>query len=133
MSLEQYIVNFWRDFHEQNWSGLAGYFSDSAVINFHHTNEQFTLEEYIRLNAEYPGVWDIGIERVIGPISEIGNTVISVTKTFTPDKGIFFHAISFYIFEGEKIAKLDEYWGEGGEPPKWRKEMKIGRQIESQN
>ena len=35
-----------------------------------------------------------------------------------------------YVYDDE-IKKLDEYWGEYGKVPQWRKEMKIGRKIKS--
>lgn len=56
-------------------------------------------------------------------------TVITVTRVFSPDNKISFHATSFFEFEEDKIKELDEYWGDDGEAPQWRKEKKLGRPI----
>ena len=37
---------------------------------------------------------------------------------------------SFYRFDGEKIASLEEYWGDDGPAPGWRLEKKLGRPID---
>ena len=37
--------------------------------------------------------------------------------------------MSFYRFEGGKIARMDEYWGDDGQPPAWRQALRLGRPI----
>ena len=125
MSLVQRVTDFWHDIHNQNWDKLADYFSETAVINWHHTNEQFTVDEYILINSEYPGTWIIETEHFL----EVDGFVTSVIKAFAPDKSVIFHAVSFFSFEDTKICTLDEYWSLVIEPPQWRKEMKVGRPL----
>lgn len=60
------IQELWNDIITQNRDRLPKYFKDDAVILWQCTNEQFTVDEYIRVNCEYPGNWkgEIGSESV---------------------------------------------------------------------
>ncbi len=113
---------FWEAVVRQNPDAIRGYFREKAVIRWHNTNEEFTLDEFIRANCEYPGKWDGEVER----IEEIGDLIITVTRVFS---SVSFHVTSFFRVEDGKIALLDEYWGDDGEAPKWRLDMKIGKGI----
>ncbi len=121
------IGEFWKDVLSQNPDKLAEYFHKNAVIRWHCTNELFTAQEYVRANCEYPGVWEGEIER----IEEIGDTVISVVKVYPVDESVFFHVVSFIKFADGLIIEMDEYWADDGVPPQWRREMKIGKSINS--
>lgn len=126
MDRKEMVLNFWSSVIEQNAEKLKIYFHEDALINWHNTNECFTLEEYIVANCQYPGQWCGQVER----IEVIDSLVISVTKVWSLDMSASFHATSFIKFSGDKIIKLDEYWGDDGEAPQWRKDKKIGRSIE---
>lgn len=58
------IQGFWDAVLKQDADRMRAYFCRDAYINWHCTDEQFTVEEYIRANCEYPGEWDGKIERV---------------------------------------------------------------------
>ena len=120
------IENFWKDIISQNKEALPGYFSDDAVIRWHCTNEQFTKAEYIQANCEYPDNWSGEIER----IEKTDNSIILAGRVFPIDKSESYHVVSFIKCEGDLIRELDEYWADDGEPPAWRKNMKIGRTIQ---
>ena len=67
---------------------------------------------------------------MLGPdIEEIGDLIITVTRVFGTDSSISAHATSFLRIEDGKIASIDEYWGDDGEVPKWRLDMKTGMKI----
>ena len=53
---------------------MKGYFRPDACVRWHNTNEQFTVDEFIRANCEYPGKWDGKVERV----ETKGDTIITV-------------------------------------------------------
>ena len=125
MDKKQLIISFWKDVAEQNPLALQKYFCENAIINWHDTDESFTVPEYIIANCEYPNSWNGVVERI--EISE--NSVISVSKVWTSDKSMVCHAVSFFEFDGDKIILLNEYWGDYGSPPQWRIEKCIGRSI----
>lgn len=125
MEKKAIIKAFWQDVTEQNPAGLRRYFSEDALIRWHNTNEQFTLDEYIIANCEYPGTWMGDIERIV----DMDDTVITVVRVYNPDDSISVHATSFIRFNQGKIAEMDEYWGDDGKAPQWRVDKKIGTII----
>lgn len=119
------IDSFWKAVVAQDADEIRSYFRKTAVIRWHNTNEQFTLEEFIRVNCEYPGNWKGEIER----IEKIDNLIITVTRVFSEDPPSSVHATSFIRMEEDKIISIDEYWGDDGIAPQWRRNMCIGTPI----
>ncbi len=127
MDKRSLVVNFWKDVAGQNATKLIQYFSKEALIKWHNTNELFTVEEYITANCEYPGKWSGDIERIEG----INDTIITVVRVYDLEEKISVHATSFIRFYGDKIIEVDEYWSDDGQPPQWRLDKKIGKQIKN--
>ena len=119
------IYDFWSAVLKQDADKMRTFFKSTAYVNWHCTNEHFTVEEYIRANCEYPGEWDGTVER----IEQMGDLLIAVVKVYTRDKELSFHVVSFMKLEQGKIVSLDEYWGDDGEAPMWRQDKKIGTAI----
>lgn len=122
---EAFLLAFWSDVAAQKEAALRLCFTPDAVIQWHSTNERFSVEEYIRANCEYPGKWRGCVERM----EHIGNCSVTATRVDSVEDGISFHAVSFFTFRGEKIASLDEYWGDDGPAPQWRQALKLGTKI----
>ena len=122
---KQIILDFFQDVIKQDSSNLQRYFLPNAIINWHNTNEQFSAEEYIRANCEYPGDWCGEVERV----ELLGNLVITVTRIWPSDNSASFHVTSFFELSDDKIISLDEYWGDDGAVPQWRLDKNIGKPI----
>ena len=121
--MELDIKKFWKAIAEQDAEKIRSYFNKTTTIRWHNTNEQFTLEEFIKANCEYPGKWEAEVER----IEKIENLIITAVKVFGNDTSV--HATSFIKIEDDKIISMDEYWGDDGKPPQWRLDMKIGTAI----
>ena len=119
------VCQFWGAVLSQDRAALRGYFVDDAYINWHCTNEHFTVEEYIKANCDYPGDWDGEVER----IEQTGDLLITVTRVFPQDKSASFHVVSFIHINNERIQAMDEYWADDGDAPLWRQEMNIGEPI----
>ena len=119
------IKRFWKAVLAQDRDTIRMYFSDDAYVNWHCTNEHFTVEEFIRANCEYPGEWDGEVER----IENAGDIVITATHVYPKDKSMSFHVISFIRTKQDKIISIDEYWSDDGDAPQWRQEMHIGKPI----
>lgn len=124
MELQERIRALWAAVAKQEEKALADFFHPDAVIFWHNTNEQFTLAEYLRANCEYPGDWNGQVER----IDAAGEYAVSVARVWSGEAS--FHAVSFYVFRQGKICRMDEYWGDDGPPPQWRRELGVGRPIE---
>lgn len=116
---------YWQAVAAQDRGALARFFTDDAVVRWHNTDERFTVDEFVRANCEYPGAWRGELKRA----ERFGDTVVTVVRVFSPDAPVSLHAVSLIRLSGEKIAEIDEYWSEDGEPPGWRKALNLGRPI----
>ncbi len=119
------LHNFWKTVLIQDEKKLRNFFHKDAYINWHCTNEHFTVDEYIIANCEYPGEWDGTVER----IEQIDDLYITVTLVFPKDKSISFHVTSFIKIKNDKIVSLDEYWADDSVAPQWRLAKQIGTPI----
>ena len=119
------VQAYWDAVLRQDRETLADFFWEDAVINWHNTNECFTVAEFIQANCDYPGQWDGKLERVM----EVGDQVITVTHVYNKEGTLSCRAVSFLRIREGKILSVDEYWGDDGQPPRWRQELAIGRPI----
>lgn len=119
------IERYWQDIASQDRKALAAWFWESARINWHCTNESFSVQEFLQANCEYPGEWVCQVERA----EKLGDTLVTATHVYARDKSLSCHAVSFFKMQDGKILQLDEYWGDDGPPPLWRQEMRIGRGL----
>ena len=119
------VYSFWNDTLAQDAVKIRKYFHEDAYINWHDTNEHFTLEEFIIANCEYPDKWNGKVEKVL----EFGNLVITVTHVYAINKSLSFHVVSFISLKDDKIISIDEYWGEEDDVPQWRLDKHIGKPI----
>lgn len=121
---EMDIAQYWRDTLRQDAGAMRRYFREDAHINWHNTNERFTVEEFIRANCEYPGQWDGEIQR----LEQLGTLYITVVRVWDSE-GRSFHVTSFMQLRDGQIASVDEYWGDDGPAPQWRLDKHIGTKI----
>ena len=119
------IEKYWESTLKQRAEEMRKFFHPKAKVRFHNTNEEFTVDEFIEINCEYPGSWNGVIER----IEKIGRIQIIVVQVFDREQNLFFNVTSFMEIEEDKIISIDEYWGEDGCPPQWRLDKKIGKRI----
>ena len=119
------IQQFWKDVLRQDAEAMRAWFHADAYVRWHCSNEEFTVEEFIRANCEYPGDWDGEIEHVI----DAGDMVICAVQVYPKDRSAGFHVASFMRVRDGKIAGMDEYWSDDMPAPEWRQAMKIGRPI----
>lgn len=125
MDRKELLISFWRNVAEQNETVLKSYFTPTAYIRWHNSNEEFSIEEYIIANCEYPGDWYCEVER----IELVNDLAITVTKVWLSDESASFHAVSFFEFQNNKITVLNEYWSEDGNAPQWRLDKHISHPI----
>lgn len=119
------IQAFWEAVLAQNEQEIRKYFHKEAYINWHCTNEHFTVDEFMIANCEYPGDWDGEIER----IETLNDLMITVVRVYPKNQAASFHVTSFFKIKNDKIQSVDEYWADDGSAPKWRIEKQIGKKI----
>ena len=94
-------------------------------MNWHCTNERFTVDEFIIANCEYPGEWEGEVERV----ETVNDLIIKVTLIYPKDRSAYYHATSFIQTKDGKITAMDEYYADDGAPPQWRLDKRIGTPV----
>ena len=119
------IQQFWSDVLAQRADKISEYFHTDAYVNWHCSNEHFTVEKFIRANCDYPGDWDGEVEKIV----TTDDMIITATRVYPKDRSASFHVTSFIKLKDDKIVAMDEYWADDGEAPKWRQDMNIGRKI----
>ena len=113
----------------QDGEAIRAFFHPGAQIRWHATRELFTVDEFIRVNVEYPGVWRGEVEHEICIGENGGFLVVVAGHIFEEGSGASFHCVSYLRIHGGRIASLDEYWADDGEPPEWRRSMSVGRRF----
>ena len=121
------VRRFWKAVLAQDEQAIRRYFHEDAYVNWHCTNEHFTVDEFIIANCEYPGDWDGTVER----IEVVDDLYITATKVFPEDRSAYFHVVSFIRMRNDKIVSMDEYWADDGIAPQWRLDKQIGTAIQS--
>ena len=119
------INAFWQAVLDQDREALPRFFHPEAVVRWHCTDEQFTVSEYVRVNCDSPGSWQGTVEQVL----KTDQGFVTAVKVWPASGTGSWHAVSFITLKDGLIARLDEYWADDGEPPAWRKAMKIGRPL----
>ena len=75
------VCSFIKAVLAQDENTIRDFFHKDAYVNWHCSNEHFTVDEFIIANCEYPGDWDGTIERV----EVIGDLFITATKVYPQD------------------------------------------------
>ena len=119
------VCSFIKAVLAQDENTIRSFFHKDAYVNWHCSNEHFTVDEFIIANCEYPGDWDGTVERV----EVIGDLFVTVTKVYPQDRSVYFHVVSFIRTANDKITSMDEYWADDGNPPQWRIDKHIGTPI----
>ena len=120
------VRRFWKAVLAQDEQAIRRYFHEDAYVNWHCTNEHFTVDEFIIANCEYPGDWDGTVER----IELLDDLYVTATKVFPKDRSAYFHVVSFIRTANDKIVSMDEYWADDGTAPQWRLDKHIGTSIQ---
>lgn len=119
------IEGYWSAVFRQDADAIRRFFHSTAFVNWHNTNEHFTVEEFIRANCDYPGKWDGKVEKIV----TADDCTVTAARAFEKGGKLSFHVVSFFRVTEGKIASIDEYWGDDGEPPQWRQDKNIGTKI----
>ena len=119
------IQQYWAATAAQDAARMRTFFHTDAIIRWHNTNEQFTVEEFLRANSEYPGTWCGELERT----EQLGDLLISVARIYSMEPAESHHVVCLMRLKDGRIAAMDEYWGEDGTAPQWRLDKAIGSAI----
>ena len=98
------VCSFIKAVLAQDEDTIRSFLHKDAYVNWHCSNEHFTVDEFIIANCEYPGDWDGTVER----IEVIGDLFITATKVYSKDRSVYFHVVSFIKISNDKMVSIDE-------------------------
>jgi len=110
------IQQYWEWFSQGKYFQAGALMAPDAVIRWPNTGEEFSREQFIAVNQNYPGCWRITLEKLL-PACE---TVITIAKIDSLDSPQSFYAVSFFAVKEGLISEITEYWGENTPPPSRR-------------
>jgi hypothetical protein len=111
---------FWRLMATNDFNAVAAVLADSFVLEWPQSRERIRgALRFAQMNREYPahGRWRFTIHRIVGGATEAVSDV-SVTDGVQSAR-----AISFFLIEGARIARLIEYWPEPYPAPAHRSHL----------
>lgn len=110
------VRSLWTFIEAKNWDNASTLLSIDFYAYFPQSGERFSRADYIRLNAEYPGDWQLCL-RELFCAGEWIITEVDVIINNRVDTGI-----SFFRLADGLIIELKEYWPESFSIPAWRLE-----------
>ena len=106
---EATVQQFWRHMDARDYTQAGALLTQDCLVDWPNTHERMNRDQWIRVNAEYPGAWAAVIEQVVAT----DTVVVSATRVFArsaPDP--VFYVVSFFRFRTGRICALTEYWSE---------------------
>jgi SnoaL-like protein len=93
---------------ERRWTDLGRYLHPDFVCKYVHTGESFDRDQWIRLNAEYPGFDHLLVQEIVG---ERDLAACRSHVTGVDENGlIHFECATFVRLDGGLIREMTEVW-----------------------
>lgn len=115
------VRSYWAAANARDWGAFAATLADDVVYDLPQTRERILgKERYTRFNQEYPGDWQVRIERIVAD-AEGRQAAARTLVTVGPEE---LDAIHFFTFdERGRIAGVTDFWPETYEPPAGREHL----------
>jgi len=113
------VAAFWAAVAARDWQAFGALLADEVVYEAPQTRERVRgREAYVRFNAEYPGDWQVVVERVVGEGPHAASW-IRFRVDGSEQQGICF----FDLAADGRIVRLFDFWPEPYEPPPGREHL----------
>lgn len=109
------VTDYWRLMDTADFTGAAGLLADEYTGDWPQSHERIHgRENFVAVNAHYPGRWRIALRRLIASGDHVATEVVMTSgdETIT--------AVSFFEVRDEKIRRETDYWPEPYDAPAWR-------------
>ena len=115
------VIEFWKLFSEQKWNESKKLLHSDFSAYWPQTKEKFSgIENYVGMNAEYPGHSVFEIMHVV----QKNDVVVSTTSIKAEDTGQTAIVTSYFEFLDGLIYKATEYWADYYDAPDSRKKWR---------
>ncbi|MEL6306946.1 MAG: nuclear transport factor 2 family protein [Chloroflexota bacterium] len=114
---EQVVRALWNAFDKAKFSEAKDLLSDDFVCVWQQSQERIVgADNFIAVNANYPGRWYIDVVKLVNAGDEI------VTECRVYSDTTILRAVSFFTLENGKIKHLREFWPDPMEAQAWRRQ-----------
>ena len=111
----QLVVELWERMGHLDFAGAGELLHDDYVCEWPQSNERIRgRENFVALNANYPGRWSTEVKRVIVQGDQAASEVVLTWENQTVA------VVSFYKMLDGKIHREVDYWPEAYAAPAWR-------------
>lgn len=111
----QLIRELWQRLGRFDFAGAGELLHDDYVCEWPQSQERIRgRENFVALNANYPGRWRAAVKRVIGQGDQVASEVILTWEAQS------IVVVSFYEIRAGQIYREIDYWPEPYAAPEWR-------------
>jgi len=118
MSVEtnrQLVVELWQRLGRCDFAGAGELLHDDHVCEWPQSKERIRgRENFVALNANYPGRWAAEVKRVIVQGDQVASEVALTWENQT------IMVVSFYDIRDDQLYREIDYWPEPYAAPDWR-------------
>lgn len=112
---EKVVRALWNAFDRRDFAAAGALLSDDFVCEWPQSGERIRgRENFVAVNAHYPGEWRI---RVLYAVVSGGEVATEVEATWGEHRAV---AVSFFSVRAGRICRLREFWPEPYPAPDWR-------------
>jgi ketosteroid isomerase-like protein len=111
----QLVIELWRRMGHFDFEGAGELLHDDYVCEWPQSRERIRgRDNFVALNANYPGRWTDEVKRVIVESDQVVSEVMLTWENRTV------MVMSFYEIRDGKIYREADYWPEPYAAPEWR-------------
>ena len=117
--LRKTVESFWATAEARDWAAFADTLAEDVLYTCPQTRERVHgRDRYVRFNREYPGDWNLRIERIVAEPERAGTWIhFAVGREEM-------YGITFFTADREgHIATVTDFWPEPYEPPTGREHL----------
>ncbi|HZG94224.1 MAG TPA: nuclear transport factor 2 family protein [Mycobacteriales bacterium] len=110
---------YWTVMGARDWPALTALLADDVLYELPQSRERVRgAEALVRFSAEYPGDWEISLERVVGQ-GWAAATWIDFRLDGAAQPGLTF----FELDDDGRIVRVTDFWPDPYEPPPGREHL----------
>jgi len=112
---EAIVRAMWATFDRFEFAAAAPLLHDDFTCEWPQSRERIIgRENFIAINAEYPGRWRITVTRLVASGEQV------VTECDVSNGAVTVQAVSFFTLKDGQIIHIREYWPDTMEAQAWR-------------
>jgi ketosteroid isomerase-like protein len=115
---------YWTTIDARDWDGLGALLAEDVEYDLPQTRERVRgRDAYLQFNREYPGDWQVEVERVVASDMQAGGAHAATWTRFRVG-GQEQPALTFLDLDAEgRVTRVTDFWPEPYEPPAGREHL----------